>query len=45
MFTRVQSEYFIQNIPPMVVTVYYKQAAAENGAHPDSKNIAGSAGR
>lgn len=27
MFPRVQSEYFIQNFPPMVVTVYYKQEA------------------
>jgi len=54
MFPRTQSEYFIQNIPPMVVTVYYKQAAQNgngtngngtNGTHRDSKDIAGSAGR
>ncbi len=49
MFTRIQSEYFIQNIPPMVVTVYHKQAAQNgngtNGSHHGSKNIAGSAGR
>ena len=25
MFPRVESEYFLQNLPPMVVTVYYKQ--------------------
>lgn len=25
MFPRIQSEYFIQNFPPMVVAVYYKQ--------------------
>jgi phospholipid N-methyltransferase len=37
MFSRVQSEYFIQNIPPMVVTVYYKQAAQNgNGAKASS---------
>jgi len=37
MFPRTQSEYFIQNIPPMVVTVYYKQALEQNGAgaHPN----------
>ncbi len=34
MFPRIQSEYFLQNFPPMVVTVYYKQkAACCNGAH------------
>ena len=25
MFPRIQSEYFIQNLPPMMVVVYYKQ--------------------
>lgn len=27
MFPRVESEFFIQNFPPMMVTVYYKQGA------------------
>ena len=35
MFPRVESEYFVPNIPPMIVTVYYKQAlnGHANGAH------------
>jgi len=33
MFPRNQSEYFIQNIPPMVVTVYYKQAAGQGAVN------------
>lgn len=32
MFPRLQTEYFLQNLPPMVVTVYYKQALnGDNG--------------
>jgi len=46
MFPRIQSEYFIQNIPPMVVTVYYKQglngdsAHGKNGGHLNGKERA-----
>jgi hypothetical protein len=43
LFPRVQSEYCLQNIPPMFVTVFFKQALNGNGSASHNGNGNGSA--
>ena len=38
MFPRIQSEYFIRNFPPMVVTVYFKQELAPHQSNGNGLN-------
>lgn len=38
MFARSESHYFVPNIPPMIVTAYYKQALPNGKHYPNGKN-------
>ena len=37
-FQRAESEYFLQNIPPMFITVFYKMPSAQAGGRRSAKN-------